>query len=1018
MSLLPIDTAMQFPHVYVIPASAGSGKTYTLSHRYVQFLLSDNIHANGIRNILAITFTKLAAKEMKERIITVLKEAALNNERTVNELSLLLDMPAETIVLRSQRAIEEILRNYSDFNVRTIDSFLTTIFTASSLELGVQPNVSIEFNHDAILEQAFRNYSQSLQEGSESVRLIDELIGVIESNDTTSKGYLWNPFAKIVREVRELQKQFGRYAHQPKVIDGTGRLADLRTRIIQRSATLVPMLEKTTLPVNVNFSKEIARLANGDVLTIASKGKTKKYFNAYSDDAGAAKEIKRLFSVITPLEKDLQEYITVYAHNYYQPFVRAVTLVERSVRDVKVLEGSVVIDDINRFLAQYLSLDIVPEVYVKLGERIAHFMIDEFQDTSPIQWKNLYPLLEEALSKQGSLFAVGDTKQSIYGFRGADWHIFRDLIHQKFFPSAPASVVPLTTNYRSAQALVDFVKDVFSVHIVSAHLEEYANASGLYNFAQDVPISEQQKGYVEVRLIRNDDAQASAIEQRDFILATIGDCLGRKYSYGDIAILTQTNADVVEISSWLNDGGIPFLSMSTLDIRKRKIVGEILALLRFLDSPIDDLSFTTFLTGEIFGRTVPHLSFEEKHAFILQCSINGSESTYRTFRSRYGAEWEKYFDRLFALVGYMPLYDLVSEVYKTYDIFTTCPAEESALVKLLECIKKFENSGSNSLKDFLSFSMEEGSDGWSIDVPGSVDAVRIMTVHKAKGLGFPVALVVLKEKRPRASAMVTVETDDGVSVIRVGKNYGERNAMLGTVYDHREKEAVIDELNKIYVALTRARKEMYVLSVFKKKENLPASILDGRIYGTKYPSAEKGAEIEKPSVIQSVYRVQRSIVPVAQYEKISLDETRRGDAIHSILSRIEFCSFDSNNDIAGALRDAPLPAGFDIPKEQSNLISFLETPAVKTFFAMQPGRKVFREKEIADAGGRLFRMDRIIIDPDNICVADFKTGNDAQNEEYTIQVRRYMTMVKEIFPVTMITGALLYVDLRKVVPVV
>ncbi len=1018
MSLLPNDTELQFPQQITIPASAGSGKTYTLSHRYVQFLLSKRISSNGLRNILAITFTKLAAKEMKVRILNVLKAAALGDSETLNVVSKLVSLSKNEISSRSELMVNQILRNYSDFNVRTIDSFLTTVFKASAMELGVQPNVDIEFDADSVIDQAFRQYSQNLREGTADAQFIDDLISLIQSNDSQSKGYLWNPFSKIVREVRELQKQFGKYPRELIIVPGAKQLPDLMRSISTKARSLQKMLGATTLPVNHHYANEIAKLADGDVHEVASRGKKTKYFNKYSDDAGAGKEIKKLFSVIKPMEEELEQYITIYAHTYYQPFVRAVSLIEQTIRDVKLMEGTVVIDDINRSLARYLSDDVVPEVYLKLGERISHFMIDEFQDTSPIQWKNLYALIDEALSKGGSIFAVGDTKQSIYGFRGGDWKIFKDLIGGKYFPSAPAASIPLETNYRSAQALVDFVKDVFSTNVASAGFEEYAKASGLYNFAQEVPEKEKNKGYVEVKLIEKADDDSSIRKQREYILSAIRNCTSRGYSFGDIAILTQTNADVVEISSWLNQEQIPFLSLSTLDIRKRKIVGEIIALLRFLDSPIDDLSFVTFLTGEVFAGNVPELPSEAIHSFIVECRKNKTESYYRSFRSKHYSIWEKYFERLFALVGYMPLYDIVSEAYKTFAVFEKCPTEESALVKLLECVKQFENSGSNSLNDFLAFSMEDGTEGWSIDVPNSVHAVRIMTVHKAKGLGFPVVIVSLKEKRSWPNSMVTVEVKEGISVIRIGKNYGERNKALGELYSERETEQVIDELNKIYVALTRARKEMYVVSLFKKPENLPAAILPERNYGTKYHTAEKERKEERLPVIEALFQMEQSTLPVAQYQKIGVQETRRGDALHTILSNIEFVSVDVERDIRSAIQRTITIEEIDTEKEISNLTRFLSVPEVRSLFEAKAGRSILREQDIAASNGRLYRTDRVIVDAETITVVDFKTGNDENDDEYREQVRNYMAMVKDIYPSKTVSGALLYIDLRKVVPVV
>jgi len=955
---------------------------------------------------------------MKERIVKVLKEAALSDPRTMENLTKLVSLSSEEIKIRSEQLVNEILHNYSDFNIRTIDSFLTTIFKASSLEMGVQPNVGIQFDNDAVIDQAFRQYSQNLREGTADAQFIDDLITLIEANEGKSGGYLWNPFTKIVREVRQLQKQFGRYSQKPIIMEGALPLSELKQRIVTNAKTLLGLLNDSTLPINNYFQNDVKRLANGDVLEVASKGKTKKYFNKYSEDAGATKEIKRLFAVIKPMEKELEQYISIYAHTFYQPFVRAVNLIEQTIRNVKTLEGTVVIDDINRSLAKYLSNDVVPEVYLKLGERIAHFMIDEFQDTSPIQWRNLTPLIEEALAKNGSLFAVGDTKQSIYGFRGADWHIFKNLSDGKYFPSAPVSSLPLTRNYRSAQALVDFVKDVFSSNVAAAGFEAHATASGLYNFAQDVPDSEKNKGYVEVKLIEKKfDDDSSANTHREYILSSIRDCTDRGYSYGDIAILTPANADVVEISSWLNRENIPFLSLSTLDIRKRKIIGEIIALLRFLDSPIDNLAFATFVFGNLFQKIVSGEGIKQEE-YHMQFGKNTKEYFYRTFQKHFPALWEQYFGRLFSLVGYMPLYDLVSESYKTFSVFKQCSSEESALIKLLECVKQFENSGNNSLKDFLSFSTEEGNEGWSIEIPNTVHAVRIMTVHKAKGLGFPVVIVSLKEKNPRSDSMVMKETEDGVSVIKIGRSNGDRDDTLSELYEEKKKEQTIDELNKLYVALTRARKEMYVSVLYKKMEYLPVAILPAKTYGVKYTTAEKEKAEEKIPVIESLYQKEQSSLPVARYQKIGVQETRRGDAIHNILSHIEFVDEKSEPYIRSAIEHLFLVHDLDIEKEILNLDQFLNLPGVHIHFEHRKDRIILREQDVAASNGRLYRLDRVIVDADSVTVVDFKTGNDEHNDDYLVQVRNYMSMLKDIYPSKTVKGALLYIDLHKEVPVV
>ncbi|MBW7887089.1 MAG: UvrD-helicase domain-containing protein [Bacteroidetes bacterium] len=1020
MALFPNDKDLTFPHVYVIPASAGSGKTFTLAHRYVQFILSPVISSNSLRNILAITFTKLAAKEMKERILKLLKEAALENSETLNRLAELLHLPPQEIVLQAQRTLNGILEQYSDFNIRTIDSFLTTVFKASSFELGIQPDVEITFDYTVIVERAFQQFSREMTEESDGDKFIQELLQLIEDNESSSNTFLWNPFKKISREVQHLQNQLSKYSQSPVLTDYSKEIAFLKEEITAKGKELQLLLEQLNLPVYHHFKGDLEKIVRGNIYDVAQKEKRSKYFNAFKgNDADVyAKNKIKIELLIEEINTKLSQFMLLYAGNYYHPFVRALLLVEKTMQEVQLLEGSVVLDDINRSLARYLSTEIMPEVYLKLGDRIAHFMIDEFQDTSPVQWQNLLPLIEESVSKNGSLFAVGDTKQSIYGFRGADWHIFKNLIDGKYFPSALAEVLPLTVNYRSAEFLVNFVKQTFTEKIIHANLKEEAEASGLYNFAQDVPPSEKGKGYVEVRLIeKGDEEEKELAEQQQYVLSTITDLSLRGFAFRDIALLTPKNDDVVKISSWLNNHSIPFLSLSTLDIRKRKIIGELLALLRFFDSPIDDFSFAEFLYGDIFKeilrQELPLTNEEERFA---EENFEGRTGYfYVAFKKAFPKLWGKYFDRLFGLIGYLPLYDFVSETIKTFTLFQLFPKEESALIKLLECVKVFESSGSNSVKDFLSSSDEMDAEQWSLEIPDTLDAVRLMTIHKAKGLGFPATIVFLKESRQKTESRMLIETDGGIEIFRLTKETAARNEMLVNENKKKIKDQNIDELNKLYVAFTRAQKELYILTTYKKKENLPASILEDFTAGEKYQMEKAEPIRETASDIIPLYKTHSALTQISAYEKIGLHETERGDIVHAILSHIEFLSDDISSDIQRAIDVLPERKEFAIEKE--NLIQFLSLPEIRIYFTQEKNRAVQNEKEISSSGGRLYRMDRVIIESDRITVVDFKTGTDEKGEEYNEQVHNYMEMLSQLFPAKTINGALLYVDMRKAVVV-
>ena len=430
-------------------------------------------------------------------------------------------------------------------------------------------------------------------------------------------------------------------------------------------------------------------------------------------------------------------------------------LLQPTIEKLKRQYGQIFIDDVTRSLAEHLTNESVPEIYFKIGETIYHYLIDEFQDTSQIQWKNLFPLIEESLSKGGSLFVVGDTKQSIYGFRDADWRIMKRLTEANPFPSAHHEVQSLDMNYRSYEKIVEFTKEVFHTIIPAGGFEDETAASGLSTYEQHVTPEHTGKGYVEVDVIQEQEGDHP---EKDSLLTIVKECRSRGYRYSEIAILTPNNSSVIEVSGWLNEEGIPIISHSTLDVRRRKSAGEFIALLRFLDSPVDDLSFVTFILGDVFSNTLD----EGKQRNCAQRPdpiyrrTAGPQAVVRFIRhsaSILRILWDEYFEHLFNVVGYLPLYDLVSEAYKIFDVFQSSPDEEASLVKLLEVIKTFEQQGANTMKNFLEYSEDETTDDvWKIDIPKDINALQVMTIHKAKGIEFPVVIVLLYDQRPGEKA--------------------------------------------------------------------------------------------------------------------------------------------------------------------------------------------------------------------------------------------------------------------------
>ncbi len=676
-------------------------------------------------------------------------------------------------------------------------------------------------------------------------------------------------------------------------------------------------------------------------------------------------------------------------------------------------EGQLYLGDVAKKLCTYLEQETVPEMYFNLGEELVHYLIDEFQDTSPIQWANLRPLFENALSQHGSLFIVGDPKQSIYSFRGADWRIMKNMLERQEFPSAATAVQSLDTNYRSSRRILQFNEEVFHRIVPLVTDDGAAEASGLATYRQDAHANADD-GYVEMISFAPD---AEPESEKNKLLEVVRECRTRGFSYCDIAVLTPKNNDVVSVSGWLNEAGIEFISHSSLDVRTRDSAGELLALLRFLDSPVDNVAFASFILGKIFSANLEAaqsaVNAERLRAFILEVQNKPKRaSLYIEFRNRFPDLWEKYFSELYRLTGYLPMYDLAVSIYKTFRLYELLPEEESALVKLIDVIKAFEERGENSLKDFIEFAgSEEDESAWTINIPADTDAVTVMTIHKAKGLGFPIVIVLLYDTKSMAENRFIEETDEGIRLYHITKDSAEHSSALQKLYNEQRLREHVDELNKLYVALTRAKQEMYILSVLHERMSKPSNYLPKSGYETAEKPAVKHRPLPQRTFADVLHIRQSSPLKQATVsERLRWNERRRGDFVHAILARIEFLE----SDVAAQLHRLAIEVKTDFPEPidasaiEHTLLDFFELNDVRPWFLPKPGRTVMNEQEFVRTTGQLFRMDRVIVDEQSVMILDYKTGDE--KETYREQIDGYIQILHEIYPDKEIHAALAYID--------
>jgi len=807
--LLPKDTDVSRPEFIVLKASAGTGKTHALTLRFAQFLLSDKIRNNQLNQILAITFTHNAANEMKARIIGWLKDTYFGQDTSrMTQIKELVSLSEEALPGRAESVLSHLFDHYTDFQVTTIDSFMTDVFKASAIELGFSPDFEITLNTTPVISYAFSRYLRNITAESKDGQLLLNISDSLREMRGSDKAFIWDPSDEILQTFTEFYRKIEALYRQPEIKDLKEAEQELRTAergwhdCLERLRQLMEnsCLERSGRSAIANRlnSKNIKDWFNCSFKTLpVKKPKSPDLYIIY----------EQILQCVEDLEKKLNQYKKLYASYYFQPHLQVYHQLLENLDCIKKEKGLIFIDDINRHLADYLSTGVVPDIYLCLGGQIYHFLIDEFQDTSPIQWRNLTPLIDNALSQGGSLFIVGDTKQAIYGFREADYEIMVKYEKGKRkFQSVETSVKDLEANRRSQKAILDFVSLIFPNGVKRLSLDqnnkkiarekitawqEAASSSGLDDFICEGPGKKEEDsgqafpGYVEMEFFRaenetdnNDEEEADGLGEKPRpepepagedgslensplkkrIQELVLELHDRGYDYSDITILTYKNETVAEAASWLNEKSIPFITFSSLDIRKRQIIREIMALIQFLDFPLDNLSFSTFLLGQVFQNKLKLDNQENEEEieksqwaeFVLEARLRSGKKVfplYTHFRQKYPELWGLYFEPLFKKAGYLPLYDLVSQIYRTFSVFKLSLAqdEQSALIKLLEVIKKFEGQGRSNLRDFVQFSEAETEDNsvWTVDVPEGIPAVKIMTIHKAKGLGFPVVILLL-----------------------------------------------------------------------------------------------------------------------------------------------------------------------------------------------------------------------------------------------------------------------------------
>lgn len=817
--------SVSFPHIYVVEASAGSGKTRALSERYVDFLLNPPQVPFPIpfdfRNILAITFTNEAANQMRQRVLLVLKKEALEKGRK-----------------KAGNLVDRILRDYSDLRIMTIDSFINLLLIASSLQLKLPPYYEIMPDSSQYLSFALNSLLEDI-EAQPKIRNI--FLGFMKSYLEIENQRSWYPKRILLNLLDDLHRQenmrakdFSADLPRPVPYD-TGRgLFKTEAQLKQDLMVFFDCLKSKR-----NIEQRFLRTLEG-ALDKQGKAFVASLCEIVKKEPHLRGEVENLWKRI---KKKSEDYLYVFCHLKNKFYLEVFFAFQERLREVKEKKRIVFLDELNKKAKELLMKEniVAAEIYYKLSAQIFHYLIDEFQDTSKLQWQNIEVLVEDAISKGGSLFYVGDKKQAIYRFRGGDLRLFDQIKKQFHIPSQNLYERKLNFNYRSRWGIVNFNNQVFSQENLTRFLRENKNLTieaqrRILNVfkgnLQALPTKEkkdQKRRCVYTQIVSGKDRGELAKNIKAKLKETLSR-LRKRFNDEDILILMRQNSQVREIVGFLIEENIPVASSRTISIGNNFLIKEIISLLNFLNSPTDNLSFAGFILGDIFLKA-EGIKQEQLYDWFETLSKEGFRgSFYAEFRHWQPGVWRDFFEYLFKGAGILPVYDLVSEVYFRFKIGKNFPDFEGFFRHLLEVIKNRQEQ-EGSLGDFLRWFSDASEEELSVLLPENLPAIKVSTIHKAKGLEANVVILPFVNLEPKLTqrgkpANVVLEDEDKLHLLYFKKEILFAHPHLRDIYQQKYSQAFLDELNCLYVAFTRAKEELHILIPTKdRKENPIISLL-------------------------------------------------------------------------------------------------------------------------------------------------------------------------------------------------
>lgn len=1039
----------------VYRSSAGSGKTFTLVKEYLRLALDDiSDPPVKFRRILAITFTNKAAQEMKERVIAALRALSgkpdEKSETLRNILLEALNISDAELQLRSQRLLRTILHRYAEFSIGTIDSFTQKITRSFTHDLELPANYQIETESNQFIRKAvdqlislagkekdltnlLTRFSQEKADDEKSWQIEEELYHTA-SNLLEENGTL------MAQELRDLTlEDFSEIAAQLHKIT-----TDYETHIFSIAEKAVAYLETTDINPkefyqgNNGIGRWFYKILDSDLTQESEPNsyvrqciETDTYSAKSLKDKGRKEQIENVGrklgeyarEIITHIEMFYPEYVTriLTLDNIYS--LAVLNEIEKIIVSYRNEDNVIHISEFNRIISKVISEAPVPYIFEKLGTRYSHFLIDEFQDTSRLQWHNLLPLIENGLAEGNFSMLVGDAKQAIYRWRGGDASQFvrlpqvADLFNDPFLPEREASLKrnykaeSLGTNYRSSRNIVEFNNRLYNNLknvLFTDHQQVYTEAEQHFK-------SNETDGYAELRFPerpenKKDRTETYVAESLQVIKTLIAEGWEQK----DIAILVRFNYEGSAIATQLLNAGYSVLSSDSLLLKNSDIVRCIVSILRCLEFPEDRVALadTVMLLNKLKQTSIPVQVLRDREFDI------------------HGVLKLAGFSDDFHSIAYQPMYQQCEFVIRS--VFQN-ERRNAWVIFFLDELLRFAGSRNPDRSVFFEW-WKDRSRNASLIIPEGTNAIRIMTIHKAKGLEFPVVIIPFVSWRPHTSNVQQwVRLNDKevprLPVALIAHSKITAASSVQDQYKTEVNESRLERLNLLYVATTRAIHQLYVISEKPagKTEN-PESAETWLYNSFRNDLSEDGTcSFGSKRVIHSQEKKESTLLKlesnsgvwqprlrIRKYSEEAWSNSQEkspresGILLHALLQKVR-SSEDVDNVIAAAI------ASGQISSNESDYIrnvinGVVKHPELEVFYNSQ--MKSLTERDIIIPGSGMSRPDCVILDTDKAIVIEYKSG--AESDDHVDQVKHYINALSQM-GYSHVQGKLVYLSPLKII---